>query len=120
MPDDDLPDGWQWGGGEANRPLHEGGYYLHVATNTIWENQYARRYYEARVDTANYTQDRGPTKHILIINERIEDFREGTSADLDHLVTDVVDVDDRNDPEAQQRAEDEIHEKARMHMEYYT
>lgn len=116
----DLPDGWRWCGGEANRPLHTGGYYLHVAIYIIWENQYKRHYYEARIDTADYTQSEGPRTHALEITRREEDKLNGTSRDIKRVETGTVSVDDRNDEADQQAAEDTIHERAIAAMERLT
>lgn len=112
---DDLPGNWRWSPGEASRPLSERGYYLHVATLVVWENQHARRYYEARIDTAGMP----PQQHVLDIRLREENYNRGDSVDIKHCVTDGLDVSDPSDEEAQETAEERIHEKARMHMDYY-
>lgn len=119
MTDDELPGSWQWAGGEASRPLHDGGYYLHVATMTIWENQHKRRYIEARVDTADYTSTEGPRRHVLEITEREEDFNLGHSWDVETLEIARTNVEDRNDPDSQDDAEDLIHDLAKTSMASY-
>ena len=114
---DHLPDGWEWSGGEAVRPLHEGGYYLSVAIKTIWENQYKRRYYEARIDCSDYTSEEGPRQHHVEITEREEDLVAGDSHEVRSLYRDSIDVDERNDAVAQAAAEATIHRTAYGLME---
>ena len=112
-----LPDGWDWSGGEAVRPLHEGGYYLSVATKTIWENQYKRRYYEVRIDCSDYTSEDGPRQHHLEITEREEDLVAGDSHEVRHMYRHSITVDERNDALAQAAAEEAIHREAYDLME---
>ena len=111
---EDIPDEWGYAGGEASRPIHKGGYYLHVYTNVQWENQHARRYYELRVDTANYTGSEGPTEHVAELSLREENYNDGNNREIDHLGYQKVSVDrdNRNDEETQQQAEVEIMAKA--------
>lgn len=116
---DTIPDGWEWSPGESNRPLRDGGYYLHVVTYTLWENQYKRRYLEARIDCSDYTQSEGPKRHHVILTERVEDKVEGDSWGIRRLTSETIDVDHRNSEFHQIRAEVTIHEIAREIMEEY-
>lgn len=111
---DKIPDEWEYGGGESNRPIHEGGYYLNIFTHVVWENQHACRYYELRVDTANYTGSKGPTEHVAELSLREENYNDGDNREIEHLGYETVNVDEslRNDEERQAKAEVEIMAKA--------
>lgn len=114
---EDLPDGWEFAGGESNRPVVGGGYYLTVFTRTLWENQFARKYIEARLDTANGSTE-GPIEHVLVVEERMEDKEIGNSYTTNHISTKTVrvDRDDRNSELAQLQAELELKLMAHTEM----
>lgn len=114
MTNDDLPNGWEWGIGEGNRPLSDGGYYLHLAYRVLpGSNQSVERYLEMRIDTV----DMAPTEHYLELNEMRSDNEE--IREIDRLATDSVRVDDPESEAAQKAAEQELEQRAVELMEQY-
>lgn len=113
----EAPDGWHYGVGEGMRPLHEGGYYLHLLYRTVWENQHAELFYEARIDTVGTP----PREHVLHLGLHRENENKGTITEVEsHIRTLSVDVDDPEDEESQYRAEMDIHEQAVAILSEYT
>lgn len=110
MSNDDLPEPWHWGGGEASRPLSERGYYLHMAYRPVWKNQHKEQYFELRIDTAGMP----PYEHVLEAS-----LREQTDSDnneLERLGYESVQVIDPEREASQRWAESRIHELAIEYM----
>lgn len=112
--DNEYPANWHAGGGEANRPLHEGGYYLHVYCRVLpGSNQHVERFLEMRVDTAGTPPDR----HVIELLCCTEDDTEVTQVSV--LDTETVIVDGRESLHAQARAEREAYKRAVDMMDTY-
>lgn len=119
MNNTDLPANWMSGGGEASRPIEEGGYYVHYYVRRLpGSNQYVEDYLEMVVDVSDYSQDAGPRKHHIKLSHRRADGM--SSWEVDRLDSDTVRVADRNNPTAQADAESDIHDRALEMMRDYT
>lgn len=112
--DNEYPTNWHAGGGEANRPLHDRGYYQHRYYRVLpGSNQHVERFLEIVVDT----EDLPPSRHHVALEYCAEDSDEVCRQKrLDH---DTVEVDGREDPQAQQEAEQEAHSLAERMMSEY-
>jgi hypothetical protein len=113
--DNEYPSNWHAGGGEASRPLHEGGYYMHLYYRVLpGSNQHVERFLELRVDTSG---GRAPDTHHAVLTYCTEDGVDVTREDLLDRAT--VDVDDPTSEADQDGAEATIHQKAEAMMAEY-
>ena len=113
--DNEYPSNWHAGIGEANLPLDDGGYYLHLYYRVLpGTNQHTERYLELRVDTVNMP----PTQHALELNYNTADGREVCRQR--RLTTHTVDVSEPESEDAQQNASDDIHALADHAMIQYS
>lgn len=107
-----LPDGWEAGIGEANRPLEDGGYYQHRYFRTLpGSNQHVEKFLELVVDTVGMP----PDKHSLELN-RCRDNGEEIIRE-ERLANATVSVFSPEYDEEQEAAEQEIHDRAHELME---
>lgn len=112
--DNEYPGNWHAGIGEANRPLNEGGYYLHAYYRVLpGSNQHVERFLELRVDTSGLP----PDQHCLELNYSTEDGESVTREKRRR--TFQVDVTDPGDPDEQADAEEQAHKLAVEWMEAY-
>lgn len=112
--DNEYPANWHAGGGEANRPLHEGGYYMHPYYRVLpGSNQHLERFLELRVDTVGTP----PQYHHLELGYYTEDGTEVRKQK--HLHSENVDVSDRTSQAQQEAAEREARERAKELMGEY-
>ena len=103
---DDLPGRWEWGSGEASRPLSNRGYYVHWAYRPLWENQHKEVYFEMRIDTLGMP----PEAHVLQVSLREQTDEE--SYELERIANEGIRVIDRDRRASQRWAEKQIHEFA--------
>jgi len=112
--DNEYPANWHAGIGEANLPLHGGGYYLHLYYRVLpGTNQHTEHYLELRVDTVGMP----PTEHALELSYNTEDGSEVIRQR--RLATHSVPVTDPESEDAQADAEEEIHVLAEDVMALY-
>jgi len=112
--DSEYPGNWHAGGGEASRPLHAGGRYLHLFYRVLpGSNQHVERFLEMRVDTSGSP----PKAHHIEVNHCTENGTE--VARQKRLETRSVDVTDRTSQAKQEAAEDAIHDRGEELMEKY-
>lgn len=112
--DNEYPSNWHAGGGEASRPLHKNGYYLHPYYRVLpGSNQHTERFLEMRVDTSGQP----PEAHHIELNYCIEDGVEVKRQR--HLETRSVSVLDRTSQAQQEQAEEDVHEIAEELMAEY-
>jgi len=112
--DNEYPSNWHAGCGEGNRPLHDGGYYLHLFYRVLpGSNQHVERFLEMRVDTSGKI----PDAHHIELNYNTEDDTEVRRQKF--LESRSVDVLQRDSEAQQEAAEEEIHEIAEELMAEY-
>lgn len=112
--DNEYPSNWHAGCGEGNRPLHEGGYYLHLFYRVLpGSNQHVERFLEMRVDTSGKV----PNAHHIELNYNTEDGTEVRRQQ--RLATRSVNVGKPRSERSQEIAETNIHEIAKELMAEY-
>lgn len=114
--DNEFPSNWHSGGGDAGRPLVEGGYYNHRYYRVLpGSNQHVEHFLELVVDTSGMP----PDAHHVELSYCTEDGTEVTRRRT--LETDSVRVrrEKREDEAVQERAEQDAHDRAERLMGKY-
>lgn len=114
--DNEYPSNWHAGGGEASRPLHEDGYYIHPYYRVLpGSNQHIERFLELRVETYGMP----PNLHQMELHYCTEDGEEVRREQELAIERVKVPPENQTTEEGQQLAEDEADELALGLMKEY-